>query len=513
MNYFPQNFLSITENNQFRTSQLREAAERCASWYNTINRKINIIENMKTINFLLLTLCVFFMTVRTVAQENAAPSMHLTYYFPSNDAILKMQKIKIVQSANASYFEVNWFTNGYTGLQQTPSTSYGSPNILISSLWDVNTLAGIYSSVDYHNPTTFISRFGGEGDGWKTINPYNWILNTWYNLVNRSWKANGKLYIATFINNVSTGKWFHTATLSIPAPNNYLTGTNDAFLENWDGWNSSWNGSMIRSAFFKDCWNLNTNGNWEKNTSAYFSANNSTGDIQRNGIYHNSFNAHYDNTENAYYMQHGGNTIRSTAFNNGRTLNLPSQTNQGTVPVLTLGTITSVNANYSSGITNVNWTIDEYKSPQLTAKIDIIDNMNNIVLTEQYTIPEKRSATINYNLNSGIYTVKVTLIDIFNQTSTPQTYNLSVNTLSNAEFNSSESLVKIAPNPAKDHLTVSGENLKEAILYDALGKVIISTSIKKYNTDIDVSSLTKGLYLIIIKDENSNIHKKKIIIE
>ena len=27
----PQNFLSLTENNQFRTSQLREAAERCAS--------------------------------------------------------------------------------------------------------------------------------------------------------------------------------------------------------------------------------------------------------------------------------------------------------------------------------------------------------------------------------------------------------------------------------------------------------------------------------------------------
>jgi hypothetical protein len=61
------------------------------------------------------------------AQENAAPSMHLVYDFPSQDAVLKMQKIKIVQSANASYFEVNAFTDGYAGLQQTSDGSYGNP--------------------------------------------------------------------------------------------------------------------------------------------------------------------------------------------------------------------------------------------------------------------------------------------------------------------------------------------------------------------------------------------------
>lgn len=87
-----------------------------------------------------------FSSGKVVAQENAAPSIHMSYFFPSVDAILKMQKIKIVQSAYASYFEVNWFTNGYAGLQQTPDVSYGNSNILISSLWDANTLAGIYST-------------------------------------------------------------------------------------------------------------------------------------------------------------------------------------------------------------------------------------------------------------------------------------------------------------------------------------------------------------------------------
>jgi hypothetical protein len=80
-----------------------------------------MIEKMK-----LLTILFFLSGALTVCgQENAAPSMHLTYYFPSADAVLKMQKIKIVQSANASYFEVNWFTAGYTGLQQTPDASFG----------------------------------------------------------------------------------------------------------------------------------------------------------------------------------------------------------------------------------------------------------------------------------------------------------------------------------------------------------------------------------------------------
>ena len=234
------------------------------------------------------------------AQENAAPSIHLSYYFASSDATLKMQKIKIVQSAYASYFEVNWFTNGYTGLQQTPDTRYGKPNILISSLWDASTAGGIFSTVDYNHPQTIKSRFGGEGDGWKTIHPYDWNLDRWYNLVNRAWRLNGRLYIGTFINDLSTGKWFHTATLSIPFPQKYLNSYNDAFLENWDGRNAAWNGSFIRKAFFKDCWNLTTTGSWQKNMRAYFSANDSEGDRNRNGIYHNSFNGWYDEEENAY---------------------------------------------------------------------------------------------------------------------------------------------------------------------------------------------------------------------
>jgi hypothetical protein len=164
------------------------------------------------------------MTVTGNGQENAAPSIHLSFFFPSEEeAILKMQKIKILQSALVSYFEVNWFPLGYTGLQQTPDTSYGKSNIIISSLWDPDTAGGVFSVVDYiDNLKAFKKRFIEGNGGWQTFYPNDWKLNTWYNFVNRAWESNGRLFIGTFVNDLSTGKWIHIATLSIPFQQKYL---------------------------------------------------------------------------------------------------------------------------------------------------------------------------------------------------------------------------------------------------------------------------------------------------
>jgi hypothetical protein len=354
-----------------------------------------------------------------LSQSNAAPSIHLVHYFPSNDAILKMQKIKVVQSAFAEYFEVNSFTRGYAGLQQTPVKSFGKRDILIASLWDINTTDHIYSTVDFKNSTTIARRFGGEGDGWQTINPYNWKLDTWYNVVQRAWKANGKLYIATFIEDLSTGEWFHTATFSIPDPGKYLSGPNDAFLENWDGDSRKCDGRHVRSAFFKDAWNLNPDGTWEKSTKVVFSANAGEADVRRNGIYHNSFNAFYDLTENAYCLRHGGTTTPSPEFKGERKINLPAQLDQGTSPKLAPGAITSVKANYSRGQVNVSWETDKIKSPQLSFFIEIADLKGTTVISKQDTSPEKRNISIPAHLAKGKYIVKMTIMDIFNEASSP----------------------------------------------------------------------------------------------
>lgn len=350
--------------------------------------------------------------------ENAAPSEHLYFNFPS-DAIVKLHKIKITQSANAEYFSVHNYSGGYAGLQQTPDNSFGTPNILISSLWDPNTAGGIFSEVAYTAPGTISSRFGGEGDGYKTINPYQWTLNTWYNIALRAWKLNGKLYIGTFIQNMTTGNWFHTSTLAVPERTTFLGSGNDAFLENWTGSNAAYDGRFIRKAFFKDCWNLNTANIWQKHSSRSFSAND--GDQGRNGIYDRAFNSGYDATEDAYFMEHGGTVQPSAGFGTGRTLPLPEQTNQGTAPLLTIAEVQSATATSSGNTVTVNWVNNPAKSPQFSSKVELLNPNGGIVSTLNEVLPQKRSASISSTLGTGTYSVRITITDIFNQSSSPIT--------------------------------------------------------------------------------------------
>jgi hypothetical protein len=453
-------------------------------------------EKMKLLKILFL----LSWALNVTAQENAAPSMHLTYYFPSADAVLKMQKIKITQSANASYFEVNWFTGGYAGLQQTPDNSFGNPNILLSSLWDANTATGIYSNVEYVDTRTLSSRFGGEGNGWKTINPYSWKLNNWYNLVNRAWQSGNKIFIGTFIHDLSTGKWLHSTTLSLPFTGKYLTGTNDAFLENWDGRNAAYNGSFIRKAFFKDCWNINTNQLWEKNTRAFCNVNNSAADVTRNGIYHNSFNAAFDSLENAYMMQHGGTTKPSTAFVNcARSLDLPAQTNQGTSPTLTAPAIATVIAAHIAGTTEVNWVIEDTKNPQLSAKIEILDALGAVMHSFQDTIPQKRKYTTSTALNKGNYSVRVTIRDIFNQVSTPVTANFIVQGSSSiGEIRETEPV--IYPNPSSSLLYFNEKLYKAQMsIFNLSGQLFLNQQIR--TNPINIAYLPTGIYMVKLVDE------------
>lgn len=348
--------------------------------------------------------------------QGAAPSEHLVFNFPS-DAVLKMHKIKITQTAYASYFEINSFAGGYAGLQHTPDSSKGSSHIMISSLWDPNTAGGVYSRVDYSAPNTYTGRFGGEGDGYQSINPYNWTLNTWYNQVIRSWKANGRLNIATFIQDLSSGEWFHTVTMSVVDKPGYLNSYNDAFLENWTSSGADRDGRFVRKAFFKDCWNLNAAGAWEKHTSRYFSAN--ANDQARNGIYDRAFNSGYDSNEDAYFMQHGGNTTPDPAFGTGRTLTLPPQAGQGSSPTLTTGALTAVNAIYSDNQVVVSWEVNTQKSPQLSATVEVLNEAQQVVATFTDTLPERRADTLELQLPPGDYTASVRIRDIFSQLSEP----------------------------------------------------------------------------------------------
>lgn len=374
--------------------------------------------------FLATAWCCLYMAPPAKAQSsNAAPSQHLVFSFPG-DASLKMMKVKITQTAYTSYFSVFNWSGGYAGLQHTPDSSSGSAKILIASQWDPNTAGGVLARQAYLGAGTIYSRFGGEGDGAKTINPYNWTLNTWYNFVIRAWKLNGELFIGTFVQNLSNNQWFHTSTLAIPTRTTFLGAGSGAFLENWHGTDPRFDGRFVRKAYFKDCWNRTDAGVWQKSSSRYFSCN--ANDAYRNGIYDLAYNAGFDSGEDAYFMEHGGNVTPSAAFNGGRTLNLPDQTNQASTPALTIGEVSTVSASYNAGVVTVNWTNSSTKSPQFSSTVEIRNASNTVVGSSTETLPQKRSAVISGTLSAGTYTARVTITDIFGGVSTAQTTTFTV---------------------------------------------------------------------------------------
>jgi hypothetical protein len=74
--------------------------------------------------------------------------------------------------------------------------------------------------------------------------------------------------------------------------------------------------------------------------------------------------------------------------------------------------------------------------------------------------------------------------------------------------NMAYSLIKIFPNPVKNTLYISGNSSNYSIkVYSLLGQLVIAAS---NVNEVDVSSFTKGVYLIKISDENSTTTKRFI---
>lgn len=413
--------------------------------------------------------------------SNAAPSMHLIQQF-GTQSILKMQKIKVVQTAYAEYFEVNNFTGGYAGLQHTiDSASVGgsTSKTLIASLWDPNTAGGVHAYASYKGANTVYSRFGGEGDGAKTVNPYGWKINNWYTIAHRSWKSGDSIFIATFIQDLSTGKWFHTSTLSKPGTSEALGNYNDSFLEDWVGNDDRMDGRFPRKAFFKDCWALTASGTWQKPTGRYVSINTSSADSARNGIYNNSFDAGYDNTADAFYMAHGAGVTPSSIFNGTRSATLPAQSGQGTAPSLTTVVTDSLTAFYAGNKIELSWVNHSTTDPQFSARIEVLNASGTVIRSVQDTLPQKRQASVSQALADGTYTIRVTVTDIFNNTGTPVTYPLVVN---------------------------GGASIKPNAVYE-----LKPASAPGRNLDVDYSGTASGSNVSVYTDTNGNNQRWRIV--
>ena len=69
-------------------------------------------------------------------------------------------------------------------------------------------------------------------------------------------------------------------------------------------------------------------------------------------------------------------------------------------------------------------------------------------------------------------------------------------------------IVNIYPNPVTKTLFVNGMKMQEAKVYDASGKLI---QVKSSNNEINVENLTKGNYLLQVKDKDGKVYQDKFI--
>ena len=77
-------------------------------------------------------------------------------------------------------------------------------------------------------------------------------------------------------------------------------------------------------------------------------------------------------------------------------------------------------------------------------------------------------------------------------------------------FQAKTSKATIYPNPTSDNFTIEMENeVKSVEIYSLLGQKILTATSK----NINISNVSKGVYLVRIEDSNNAVSTQKLIIE
>ena len=79
---------------------------------------------------------------------------------------------------------------------------------------------------------------------------------------------------------------------------------------------------------------------------------------------------------------------------------------------------------------------------------------------------------------------------------------------------SNNSSLSIAPNPAKDYVTISGSNLKQVRLLDYSGRVVATKEVLNANSiSMPVSNLPKGIFMVQATYIDGSIKTEKLLVE
>ena len=71
--------------------------------------------------------------------------------------------------------------------------------------------------------------------------------------------------------------------------------------------------------------------------------------------------------------------------------------------------------------------------------------------------------------------------------------------------------VDIYPNPTKNFVTISGENLSKIEIFNITGQMVLNFDYTNDNQTIDLVNLYSGIYFFKIIDKNGNHCTKKVV--
>ncbi|MDR1342190.1 MAG: DUF3472 domain-containing protein [Prevotellaceae bacterium] len=224
-----------------------------------------------------------------------APSVHMGYTLPSNETVEWFYNEVTVPDGMdqpATYFMVNGFKEGYSGIQPQPTATNDNPKVrVLFSVWaPYNTDNPADVPDDRRVPCLAIGdgvcyqMFGGEGSGTQTFYSglAGWRTGATYKFLVRICPAATfdptLTYVATdhvaYIYDPVDSKWKLIAHLRRPYPSNGWTSYHDAysFLEDFGGL-----GTLTRKVSFGNQWarTAGENARWIEVTEGGFSTDGS----------------------------------------------------------------------------------------------------------------------------------------------------------------------------------------------------------------------------------------------
>jgi hypothetical protein len=139
-----------------------------------------------------------------------------------------------------------------------------------------------------------------------------------------------------------------------------------------------------------------------------------------------------------------------------------------------------------------------------------------ITETYKYTIPESIGSPngVKVDLNNVHFLAFVTESQVNGVKTMPI---LNVCQLKHVEYGESvdenvETTNYVYPNPVKEVLTITADNIKQVVMYNSLGQIVKTVDADEDNMQINVGDLQNGMYFVNIIDNAGNVTTNKVAV-